>query len=173
MELDQVLARIVGPALACLPLSMDTPKARLMMLAIGLQESEFATRVQIVNGGGKGPARSFWQMERGGGVVGVMNHASSTGFAHRICAERDVPFNALSIWTRMETDDILGAVFARLLLYTDPRALPEINDPIDPRAPMNSASWKYYQRNWRPGKPHPQKWPLNHALAREAIGRPA
>lgn len=170
MDLDEVNAKILGPALACLPLAMDSPRARCMLLAIGLQESGFIYRAQVLNNGGKGPARSFWQFEQGGGVKGVLNHSAVSGLAHRVCAERDVPFNTLSAWTRMETDDVLAACMARLLLYTDPRPLPGLNDDIDSLKPEESASWLYYARNWRPGKPHPDKWPGNWARAVAALG---
>lgn len=163
MNLDEVLARIVGPALACLPISMDSPKARLMLLAIGLQESRFLHRYQVLNDPTlKGPARGFWQFEQGGGVKGVMTHAQTTGHAHRICAERDVPFQRQSVWIRLETDDILAAVFARLLLYSDPRALPEPHDA--------EGAWKLYERTWRPGKPHPETWGRFHLKARQELG---
>ncbi len=40
-----------------LPPEYDTPAARRLMIAIGLQESRFKARRQM----GQGPARSFWQ----------------------------------------------------------------------------------------------------------------
>jgi hypothetical protein len=165
VTLDQVILEILNPALGHLPLAMDTPRARCMLLAIGLQESRFLYRWQVLNGGGKGPARSFWQFERRGGVAGVLRHPATTGLIHRICAERDVPFNELSVWTRMETDDILGAVMARLLLWTDPKPLPVLGDEF--------GAWAYYLRNWRPGKPHAGTWPANHEAARAAVNKSA
>jgi hypothetical protein len=54
------------------------------------------------------------------------------------------------VWLALETDDILAARLARLLLWTDPRPLPVRGDA--------AAGWNYYIRNWRPGKPHPQTW---------------
>lgn len=54
---------ILDPALKLLP-SMDSVRARMMLLAIGLQESRFEHRRQL----GNGPARGFWQFESGGGV---------------------------------------------------------------------------------------------------------
>ena len=70
MTLEQVMRDAVRPALALLPAAMNTPQARCMLLAIGLQESRFVHRRQI-----GGPARGFWQFERGtrtsrGGVWG-------------------------------------------------------------------------------------------------------
>lgn len=162
MELSEVQAQIIGPALACLPLSMDSPKARVMLLSIGLQESRFEARYQKLNDPTKkGPARGFWQFEQGGGVKGVMNHSATSGHAHRICLERDVPFQPQSVWARLEIDDILACCFARLLLYSDPKPLPELED--------RDAAWNLYVRTWRPGKPHPDKWAGYHARARAAL----
>ena len=48
---------ILDPAAKLLP-GMDSAKARVMLLAIGLQESRFEHRRQI-----GGPARGFWQFE--------------------------------------------------------------------------------------------------------------
>ncbi|NDZ12032.1 hypothetical protein C7T35_15500 [Variovorax sp. WS11] len=163
MNLDQVIVQILNPGLAQLPLAMDTPKARVLMLAIGLQESEFEHRAQVLNGGGKGPARGLWQFERGGGVKGVMNHHATTGHAHRLCAERGVDWDSATIWAKLETDDLLACGFARLLLFSDPRPLPALDD-VD-------AAWELYaERTWKPGKPHPEKWPGNHAAACRALG---
>jgi hypothetical protein len=44
-----------------------------------------------------------------------------------------------------------------LLLLTDPKKLPELDDP--------KTAWDYYQRLWRPGKPRPEAWPAFHAAA--------
>jgi len=55
MLLREVMEKAILPALAILPAKMDTPQARVMLLAIGLQESEFAHRRQM----GNGPARGF------------------------------------------------------------------------------------------------------------------
>lgn len=160
MNLNEVITQILNPGLARLPLSMDSPKARVMLLSIGLQESEFEHRYQVLNGGGKGPARGFWQFERGGGVKGVMGHPSTTGHAHRLCEERGVDWDAATIWAKLESDDILACGFARLLLYSDPKPLP--NDA--------AGGWDLYARVWRPGKPHPEKWPANYTAALRAMG---
>ena len=162
MDLAIVIKQILNPGLAMLPLAMDTKQAEVMMLSIGLQESAFEHRAQVLNGGGKGAARGFWQFERGGGVKGVMEHHTTTGHAHRLCAELNVPWDAALIWARLETDDLLACGFARLLLYTDPKPLPQVRD-VD-------GGWAYYERNWRPGRPHPEKWAANHAAARRALG---
>jgi hypothetical protein len=157
MQLKFALDNAVIPALKMLPLPMDSPRARVLLLAIGLQESEFTARVQH----GGGPARGFWQFEENGGVRGVWRHSASTEQARLICRARDCGFEPRAIWMQLATDDILAAAFARLLLFTDPKPLPELGDA--------QGGWLYYERNWRPGKPHPEKWPENYARAMSLI----
>lgn len=158
MTLDEVIATAINPALAILPMAMDSPKARVLLLATGLQESRFEHRRQM----GNGPARGFWQFERGGGVKGVFTHHASTGHLFNLCKARDVPFDIPTIWACLETDDVLAAGVARLLYYTDPKPLPAVEDA--------EGAWKLYLRTWRPGKPHPSTWPGYHRQAREALG---
>lgn len=55
MTLDEITRQAVRPALAILGLK-DTPEALVLLLTIGLQESEFGVRRQY----GNGPGRSFW-----------------------------------------------------------------------------------------------------------------
>ena len=70
MTLTEVLRLAIEPALLLLPARMESAEATVMLLAIGLQESRLEHRRQI-----KGPARSFWQAEKGGGMVhGVLRH---------------------------------------------------------------------------------------------------
>jgi hypothetical protein len=154
MTLDEISARAIGPALALLPATMDTSRARIMLLVTGLQESRFLYRRQI-----GGPARGFWQFEQGGGVYGAMRHQASRGYLEQLCARRVVPFEARAIWTAIEHDDVLAAGLARLLYWTDGKPLPSIGDA--------SAAWDLYYRTWRPGKPHRQTW---DAFYTEAVG---
>ncbi|MGL5703631.1 MAG: hypothetical protein ACRCW5_11040, partial [Cetobacterium sp.] len=49
---------IINPALELLPSKMNSDKAKVMLLAIGLQESRLIHRRQI-----RGPAKSFLQFE--------------------------------------------------------------------------------------------------------------
>ena len=149
------LRDIIGPAAALLP-SMDSPKARMMLLAIGLQESRFEHRRQI-----GGPARGFWQFESGGGVRGVLTHKASAYDAAKICHARGVGSSTKEVYERLENDDIMACCFARLLLLTDPRSLPMIGD-VD-------GAWDYYERNWRPGKPHPETWPALYEQAHNML----
>ena len=159
MLLREVMEKAILPALAILPAKMDTQQARVMLLAIGLQESEFTHRRQM----GNGPARGFWQFEKGGGVKGVMQHPASAPYVRAVCEVRGVPFDRYAVWAALETDDVFAAAIARLLLWTDAKALPAIDDAKE--------SWSLYSRVWNPGKPHPDKWPANHDLARLEVIR--
>lgn len=55
-------------------------------------------------------------------------HDASRFWLERLCASRSVQFLPDSIWRALETDDILAAGVARLLLFTDPLRLPRTND---------------------------------------------
>lgn len=156
MDLDAITDAAILPALALLPPAMNTPQARVLLLAIGLQESRFQHRRQI-----GGPARGFWQFEHNGGVRGVLMHPASREDALRICAARHVAPVSATIYAALETDDILAAAFARLLLWTDPLRLPDAGDA--------DGAWALYLRTWRPGKPHPQTWPALYAQALSAM----
>lgn len=152
---EDVIATIIAPAAKLLP-HMDSPKARMMLLAIGLQESRFEHRRQI-----KGPARGFWQFESGGGVRGVLMHKTSSYDAAKVCHARGVGSSTKEVYERLEHDDILACCFARLLLWTDAKPLPMIGDV--------EGSWDYYERNWRPGKPHPHTWPALYQQAHNLL----
>ncbi|MFY3460082.1 hypothetical protein ACOTJD_25865 [Achromobacter xylosoxidans] len=161
MNLKTIIDKAITPALALLPASMDTPAARVMLLAIGLQESRFTHRQQI-----GGPARGFWQFEKGtrasrGGVWGVYLHPASKDHLATLCRARSVACDPDSIYAALEYDDVLAAGVARLLLWTDPKALPAIGDA--------DAAWALYLRTWRPGKPKPDSWPALYAQAMAAL----
>lgn len=157
MTLKEIIGGAVGPALALLPAKMDTPAARVMLLAIGLQESRFLHRRQI-----GGPARGFWQFERGGGVRGVLTHPASRDHAYHVCAARGVDPVAAAVYPALEADDVLAAAFARLLLWTDAWRLPAVGDA--------QGGWELYIRTWRPGKPHPGTWQALYAQAVAEVG---
>ncbi|AUT47025.1 hypothetical protein [Achromobacter sp. AONIH1] len=162
MNLSQIVETAVDPALALLPAAMDSPAARCMLLAIGLQESRFVHRRQI-----GGPARGFWQFEKGtrasrGGVWGVYLHPASKDRLAALCKARSVACDPDAIYAALEYDDVLAAGVARLLLWTDAARLPRIGDA--------DAALTLYLRTWRPGKPHPASWPALYAQAVAAVG---
>lgn len=151
-----ILEFAINPALALLPAKMTSDKATVMLLAIGLQESRLTHRKQI-----GGPAKSFLQFESGGGVKGVMTHSASGASAKSLCQALAVPFDRATIFQSMEFNDVLAFGLGRLLLYTDPKSLPEIGDA--------QGAWDLYQRVWRPGKPHRNTWDELYQMAVDAV----
>lgn len=137
----------VNESYKLLPMKMDSPFARINQAAIGQQESGYLVRRQY----GNGPARGYWQFEEGGGVKGVMEHKASAELARSVCHARGVPFVRRTVWEALETDDVLAAAFCRLLMWTDSGKLPT----------NETDGWAMYARTWRPGKPHPDKWPAS------------
>jgi hypothetical protein len=159
MTPKELLVSAIDPAHALLEhLSgvKSDDRARVLSLAIAGQESAWQHRLQI-----GGPARSFWQFEKGGGVTGVLRHPASRDKIKAVCAALGVPCDVATVYREMADDDVLAACMARLLLYTDPAALPAVGD--------EAAGWAYYLRNWRPGKPHPETWPARYATAKGLI----
>lgn len=156
MTLAEIIQNAYLPALAIIGVK-DSPQAQVQSLATGLQESRFTARRQM----GMGPAMGFWQFERGGGVKGVLNHATSKAKALTLCQARGVEATPMGVWLALENDDVLAAGFCRLLLLTDPRPLPAVTD--------TEGGWACYLRNWRPGKPHPETWPRFHQQAQEFV----
>lgn len=158
MNLPEIVRTAVSPALALLPRNLDTPAARVMLLAIGQQESGFTAREQM----GGGPARGFWQFEKGtqisrGGVWGVYLHRASGELLRLLCRDRDCTFDPTSIWGSLAHDDVLAAGVARLMLLTDAAALPAVDD--------TAGGWDCYARTWRPGKPRRETWDAYHLAA--------
>lgn len=166
---ESALLKAINAALKLLPRAMDSVEARVALYAIGWQESKYASRWQVLDSGRKGPARGFWQFEKGtqksrGGIWGVYLHAASRYWLAQLCEARGVRFHPDAIWTAIETDDVLAAGVARLLLFTDPKRLPSVDD--------EAGCWTMYaKRLWRPGKPHPRTWPEAHRRGRQfALG---
>lgn len=155
----------LSEGLALLPPKMDTPKARVQLLAIGLQESKLEFRRQMVSmivNGQKvlrpvGPAKGVLQFEETGGCRGVVKHEAARPLTIAVCKARDVAFNPRGIWDALEKDDAFAFAIGRILLWTDAKPIPELGEP--------EAAWRMYERVWRPGKPHPEKWPANYAAA--------
>lgn len=156
MTLSEIRAQAIKPALALLPARMSSPEAEVMLLAIGLQESRFEHRRQLVGSPPHpvGPAKSFWQAEQGGGMVsGLLRYHDDRvrDLAVGLCAVRGVESATRAVWDAIEQDDVLAAGLARLLLWTDPGRLPRLGDA--------DGAWQLYVRTWRPGKPHRSTWP--------------
>lgn len=155
MTLADVLSSAIHPALVLFPSKMETDAACVMLLAIGLQESGFEHREQI-----GGPARGFWQFEKGG-ITGVLSHPTTSQYAEMVCAVRGVAPMLAPIYAELSRDDVLAAAFARLLLWSDAEPLPPISD-VD-------AAWALYLRTWRPGKPRRETWDAFYQRAVTAV----
>jgi len=135
----------VLPAYAILPARMGRVEATAMLTAIALQESRLIHRVQI-----GGPAHGFLQFERGGGVHGVNNHASTKEHAKTVCAARGREPTDDAVYEAIVNDDVLAAAFGRLLLWT-------VAGPL-PQRGQHQYAWEYYISGWRPGQPHRHTW---------------
>ena len=112
MNVPKHVVQAVNESLRLLPPAMGSKEARAMLYAIGLQESRFTHRAQVIDGGGKGPARGYWQFERGGGVTGVLRHPASRFWMNSACNARNVPAQPMNVWLALETDDVLAAAAA-------------------------------------------------------------
>ncbi|WP_338661797.1 hypothetical protein VQH23_16370 [Pararoseomonas sp. SCSIO 73927] len=155
LTVDPVLAWLAG-----LGVKSDD-RARVMLLAIGGQESRFTERRQM----GNGPARGWWQFEGGpmSGTAEVLTGARTKELAARVCADLDVAPDRLLVHAALEHNDLLACAFARLLLLGHPAPLPGMDQP--------DAGWRYYVSRWHPGKPHPQTWGARWEAALEAVAR--
>lgn len=159
MDPKDFYAEIVNPSLSLLVGLAKVPvtdEAKVLTMAIAGQESNWAARRQV-----GGPARSYWQFEKGGGVAGVLSHPASAGHIKAVCAYLDIPCDVATVYDAMAWNDTLGCCMARLLLLTDPSPLPKVG-AVD-------QAWEYYLRNWRPGAPHPDFWPGKYATSRALL----
>ena len=152
--IETLKSYVIPAALALLPAKMDTPEARAMLVAIALQESNLQYRKQI-----GGPALGFfmWELPQVGlvlrhEVIGPMALKVLADLAYSVGAP---PFE--NIHAAMQHNDVLQCAFSRLLLWPDAAPLPQRGDV--------QGSLATYLRVWRPGKPHPEKWPASWAQA--------
>ena len=133
--------------------------AEVMLLAIALQESNAEHRWQV-----KGPARGWWQFERGGGLAGVLRHRSSGEIAETLIAELGLSASRDAAWEALPYSELLQAGLARLLLWTDARPL------LLPMPEHEEQAWDIYRDVWRPGKPHRERWSASWRRALEVCG---
>lgn len=146
----------IEPGLSLLPERMNTPRARAMLMAIALQESDLKHRRQV-----NGPARGYFQFEKAG-IRGVLTHGATSELAGAICRQLDIVPSVADVYQAIEFNDPLAVAFARLLLWTDPAPLPDQHHDRD--------GWAIYLRTWRPGKPHPQRWSGAFGVAHDLVG---
>lgn len=162
----------IESGLQMLPAKMRTDAARVLLFATSRQENPERSPRQIIKVNGKlsaaGPAAGDYQFEKGGGVTGVLSHRASAALARQVCAERGVITSIDNVFAAIQYDSVLAAALARLLYYTDPKALPALGD--------EQGAWELYLRTWRPGAYARQpdelraKWSKSYAEAVKACG---
>jgi hypothetical protein len=152
-----VNAFVLPSAFALLPPKMDSPQARAMLLAIGLQESGFVARRQILGDERFGPARGLWQFEQGGGISGVLSHPATRRWMARVLDELRYEPDVEACYAAVEHNDVLAAAFARLNLWWVPGRLPGPGEA--------DRGWAVYLEAWRPGTPRPDEWDANFQRA--------
>lgn len=157
----------LNAAFELLPERMRSAQAVVVLLTIQLQEAPNQEQKQI-----GGPAVGIFQMEKGGGIAGVLRHPASRPYALSVCKALGVEPTREALYAALQsTDDVLDAAFARLLLWTDAAALPALGDV--------TGAWELYLRTWRPGA-HSRgsetqraalrhKWSINYAKAMETM----
>lgn len=156
----------IEPAYTLLPARMASRNATAMILAICLQESRFRFRKQIaryVNAEPVfGPARGYAQFEMQGGILGVLRHEATREHIRTVLDALNYDHEILTSYQAVEHNDVLAAAYARLLLWSDPEPLPAYG--------QDETSWRYYERTWRPGKPHRDTWNDFYAQAWDVVG---
>jgi hypothetical protein len=156
--LSYVAKTVIPAAFSLLPSHMRaSPEIAPMLLAIGLQESRFEYRFQI-----GGPAHGFWQSEYGGGAwTGILTHYATRELARSILQQMAYGEPDVGDYKGIAHNDVLACLFARLLLWTHPKRLPGPG--------QTDYAWQYYLDTWRPGRPHPETWPLLWGQAWEEV----
>lgn len=152
--MDFPFSIIYRATMQLLPAHLDSSEAAVALFAIGMQESDgFRARRQYNDG----PARGFWQFEQGGAVRGVLNHPATKVIARSLLDRLQYDDYPANVWNALEHNDILAMGFARLNLLWLPKPLPKLG--------AEQEAWGQYLEAWRPGKPHPAKWPANYQAA--------
>lgn len=142
-----VLAEVIVPGFTALPKEMDTPEARVLILATGGQETDYRTREQ--DGHPVGGAQGLFQMQYNC-VVDIMNNRASGNFVWNLCGVLGITYGSHAIFDALLTNDELAACMTRLAYWCDPRPLPDVGDMM--------GAWGAYERVQRPGKPRYSKW---------------
>lgn len=154
----QAFHLVYSPAMSLLPARMTSAESKAMLIAIGLQESRFEHRRQLPGGA----ARGFFQFEAQGGIKGVLeNHHATRPLIRSVLDALKYDYSVLTSYLAVEHNDTLAICYARLLLYTVAQPLPNRDQTAE--------GWRQYLWAWRPGKPHPNSWPLYYRQAWDAV----
>lgn len=158
MNLEKIRRIIIEPALDLLPPGLGGNRAELMLLAIGLEESDFLERRPA-----SGPERGFWRMGPEDDIVGaVLRHPGTAPLAVAACDLRSVPPIEERVFAELEHDDLLAAVFARLRLHVEGERLPAVGEVAE--------AWDLYCRAWCPATRDRRGWDRHYARAMDALG---
>lgn len=157
------LQKDIEAGLGLLTTAMRSTAAEVLLYATSRQENPKRLPQQV-----GGPAVGDYQFEKGGGVKGVLTHKAVRTYAEACCSVRGVLHTQDAVYEALKTDPVLAAALARLLYYTDPKALPVVGD--------EAGAWALYLRTWRPGAYARQpeelraKWKNSYADAMAAYG---
>lgn len=141
-------------------------RAHALILAIGLQESEFTARRQRLSYSRpwwafvKSPAVSFFMFENIG-IEEVLRHPASREQALTVLEIFGLPEHIPTIREALVYNDILAAAWARLALWRTPDRLPTNGEA--------QAAWNQYMAVWRPGKPRKEAWAINWEIAWQIV----
>jgi hypothetical protein len=148
---------VLPGALALLPQRMDSVEARAELLTIALHESGLTARLQTP----KDVAHGFWQFEQGGGVTEVLTSPITRPLLLPICDLLLIDLTPGACWRAIVYQDVLACVFARLLLWLVPSALPLRTEP--------GKGYRQYLSAWKPNahaaSAHAKDWPAHFARA--------
>lgn len=144
MTPEYALSLVIRPVLSWMGSRYSSVDAERMMLAIGIQESGFRHRRQVVSTYEYGPARGWWQFERPGVAEALSDDR------HDLVMRLGLPADLRKLHEIIEWSEIGATVCARLLLWGEPEPLPS------PEA--CDEGWRQYINRWKPGKPDAQRW---------------
>jgi len=149
------LARAIEPGLALLPPNMGADAARVMLMAIAGQETNWSERRQIP----AGQALGYWQFQQDG-TVGLMDKLPA--LTQSVLDTCDLQQS--EAWEALQYNDAVACAFARLLLWSHPAPLPAIGD--------QAGAWAYYRRLWKPGRPDAKRWLSAYPIAVSTVQKP-
>jgi hypothetical protein len=160
--LNEILEPSIARLVPLLPGVNFDAKAKVMLMAIAGQESYWSERRQVGIGQYHPQsvgARGWWQFESTWGGPVAMNDVlqSASKQIGAVCTALVIPTDERTVYEACAWNDVLSTALARLLLWLDPAPLPDLG--------QRDTAWDYYQRNWKPGAPHPEVWPNRYGTA--------
>lgn len=149
----QFYQTIVVPGLVSLP-QMDTPKARLALMATAGTESEYLFRIQKP----VGYAHGFWQFEKKGACLDVVTNDRVRTITATLAQAAGVALDLDSIFDAIIDHDLLACQLARLNYWLD------IHHPLAELGDVDGAYARYIAV-WEPGKPSRSRFDKYYALS--------